>query len=138
MSLSTPNSSFILDRRRLSMRLWAVLRAILRPAAVVVPGACFRLDPAEAEPPAAAALAFDAVGAGAMAVWWGFSRPLGDMMVSSLEDWRGFIWMIFLDRVGGGGRTYSSLGDSTALLFRLEPAACLVREGMEGGGVVGV
>lgn len=31
MSLSTPNSSFIFDRRRLSIRLCAVLRAILRP-----------------------------------------------------------------------------------------------------------
>jgi hypothetical protein len=32
MSFKVPNSSFIFDRRRRSIRLWAVLRAILRPA----------------------------------------------------------------------------------------------------------
>jgi len=40
MSLSTPNSSFIFDLRLLSIRLWAVFRAILRPAALVELG-CF-------------------------------------------------------------------------------------------------
>lgn len=54
MFFSTANSSFILDRRRRSMRLWAVLRAILRPAALVdegcflLPAAVVVLDPASA------------------------------------------------------------------------------------------
>src|ERR1700691_4373455 len=79
MSFRTPNSSFILDRRLLSIRLWAVLRAIFRPA-VVEPGACFRLEAG------GAVLATEAAaGAGAMAGWRG---PLGDRTVSSLEDWR--------------------------------------------------
>ena len=41
MSFSTANSSFILDLRRLSIRLWAVFLAALRPAALVAE-ACFR------------------------------------------------------------------------------------------------
>lgn len=46
MSFNTPNSSFILDRRRRSMMLCAVLRAILRPAAEVADGGlrCLGLD----------------------------------------------------------------------------------------------
>lgn len=43
ISLRVPNSSFILDRLRRSIRLWAVLRAIFRPAALVALG-CFFLD----------------------------------------------------------------------------------------------
>ena len=46
MSLRTPNSSFIFDRRLLSIKLCAVLRAIFRPAAVVLPPFCFRFPPA--------------------------------------------------------------------------------------------
>jgi len=44
MSLSTPNSSFILDLLLRSIRLCAVFLAILRPAAVALP-ACFLLVP---------------------------------------------------------------------------------------------
>ena len=50
MSLSTPNSSFILERRRRSIKLCAVLRAIFLPAAVVGPVGCLRLVPADAVP----------------------------------------------------------------------------------------
>jgi hypothetical protein len=82
MSLRTPNSSFILERRRRSIRLCAVLRAILRPAAVVFP-ACLRLAP-PAVPAAAFALAS---GCGLGGSWASF----------------GFIWMILRERVGGGG-----------------------------------
>lgn len=35
MSFKVPNSSFIFERRRRSIKLWAVLRAILRPATLV-------------------------------------------------------------------------------------------------------
>jgi hypothetical protein len=45
--------------------------------------------------------------------------------------------MIFLDLVGGGGRTYSCWGECMALLLRLEPAVCSVREAIEGGGETG-
>lgn len=47
MSFNVPNSSFIFDRRRRSIRLCAVLRAILRPAALVALG-CFFLVAEEA------------------------------------------------------------------------------------------
>jgi len=50
MSLSTPNSSFIFERRRRSIKLCAVLRAIFLPAAVVGPFGCLRLVPADAVP----------------------------------------------------------------------------------------
>jgi len=43
MFLSTANSSFIFERLRRSMMLWAVLRAILRPAALVDDG-CLRFE----------------------------------------------------------------------------------------------
>lgn len=83
ISFNTPNSSFIFDRLLLSIRLCAVFLAILRPAAVV-PALDFLFPPA-----AAGVLA--AVGACAAA------------------STSGFIWMIFLDLVGGGGRVKSSL-----------------------------
>jgi hypothetical protein len=38
ISFNVPNSSFILERRRRSIKLCAVLRAILRPAALVALG----------------------------------------------------------------------------------------------------
>lgn len=44
MSFKVANSSFILERRRRSIKLCAVFRAILRPAADVALG-CFFLDP---------------------------------------------------------------------------------------------
>ena len=81
ISFSTPNSSFILDLRLRSIKLCAVLRAIFRPAAVVLPG-CFFFPPAGAD---------FAVGAGASAG------------VGCSCDSLGFIWMILRERVGGGG-----------------------------------
>jgi hypothetical protein len=84
ISLSTLNSSFILDRRLRSIRLCAVLRAIFLPAAVVVPD-CFLLP---AAPAADADLAGD----------------VGDAAVLGCScDSFGFIWMILRERVGGGG-----------------------------------
>jgi hypothetical protein len=44
MSFNTPNSSFIFDLRLRSIKLCAVFRAILRPAALVLP-ACFLFVP---------------------------------------------------------------------------------------------
>ena len=81
MSLRTPNSSFIFERRRRSMRLWAVFRAIFLPAALVDVG-CFLPFGVEVPEP------FVVVG-GMMGE--GLARP-------------GFIWMILRDLVGGGGR----------------------------------
>ena len=83
ISLSTPNSSFILDLRRRSIRLWAVFLAILRPATLVAEG-CFFLD----------AVTFPAAVLGPSAVASNCSSGCS----------RGFIWMIFRERVGGGGK----------------------------------
>ena len=84
ISLSTPNSSFILDLRLRSIKLCAVFRAILRPAAVVLL-ACFFLPPA-------------AFSAGAFASCFS-GCALGGSCASF-----GFICMILRDLVGGGGR----------------------------------
>jgi hypothetical protein len=98
--LRTANSSFIFDLRRRSNRLWAVFLAIFLPAALVEDG-CFRLVPpaAAVDPdpalPLAAAFEFEAG-------------------ISGLGSSRGFIWMIFRERVGGGGRLNWSLGGLTA------------------------
>jgi hypothetical protein len=54
MLFSRANSSFILLRLRLSIRLWAVFRAIFRPAALVALG-CFFFDSPFAEAPPAPA-----------------------------------------------------------------------------------
>ncbi len=85
---NTANSSFIFDLRRRSIRLCAVLRAIFLPAALVALG-CFFL-------PAAA----DAV---SVVV---FLTP--ELLGGAGASWRGFIWIIFLDRVGGGGKAKES------------------------------
>ena len=50
MSLRIPNSSFILLLRRRSIKLWAVLRATFRLAAVL-PLLAFRLTPAVVDVP---------------------------------------------------------------------------------------
>ena len=84
MSFRTPNSSFIFDLRRLSMRLWAVLRAIFFPATLVRLG-CFLGVVFAEDPPR---LPVGPVGESPKAVFVG----------------PGFIWMILRDRVGGGGR----------------------------------
>lgn len=100
MPFSTANSSFILDLRRLSIRLCAVFLAIFRPAALVADG-CFFLDGSLAAGTAAAAVPlFPAL------------FPLVDVVVGvdsvstaffSSCIARGFIWMILRDLVGGGG-----------------------------------
>lgn len=106
MLFSKANSSFILLRRRLSIRLWAVFLAILRPAALVALG-CFFFDsllaealpaPAPDSEPGAEFLALAAALPPALAVSFVEVEP-------PLDSWpRGFIWIIFLERVGGGGR----------------------------------
>jgi hypothetical protein len=57
ISLRTPNSSFIFDRRLLSIKLCAVFLAILRPAAVVGAGVELLFRLADAEGPGAAVAA---------------------------------------------------------------------------------
>lgn len=102
MSFSTPNSSFILDLRRRSIRLWAVFRAIFLPAALVADGCCccccFFLPTPEAGAAGAPLALVSAAGAGAGA---------------SSSSWPscglGFIWMILRERVGGGGSAKASL-----------------------------
>lgn len=119
--LRTANSSFILDRRRRSMRLCAVFRAIFRPAALVADG-CFFFPPVPDPPPAVAflfeplavavvllllpLLLFLAVAVGVVADDDDVSDALDAFFLSSWT--RGFIWMILRDRVGGGGRENAS------------------------------
>ena len=105
---STANSSFILDLRLRSMRLWAVFLAIFLPAALVDDGCFFFEEPdagaagCEAEEEAAAA-----------------ATDLADPPLLELEDVavlsvfsaeRGFTWMILRDLVGGGGKENCVLG----------------------------
>lgn len=136
MLFSTLNSSFIFDLRRRSMRLWAVFLAIFLPAALVADG-CFFFDaaadvaaPCEAPPEAAADFALP---------------PLFALLLPLLPDWpvvlrsssceRGFTWMIFRDRVGGGGRENWSLGGGLAddLLRDLTVSLACIRYGVPGG-----
>lgn len=104
MSFSVVNSSFILDRRLRSIRLWAVLRAIFRPAALVVLG-CFFLP--------LAAGADDPLPDDSFAAFPVEPPPLppppppADLPVG-LCCVLGFIWMILRVRVGGGGRSLKS------------------------------
>jgi hypothetical protein len=84
MSLSTPNSSFILDRLRLSIMLCAVFRAIFLPAALVAEG-CLRFAPA---------------------VLFAVAGEYSDEVDEAAELDFGFIWIIFRARLGGGGRLW--------------------------------
>ncbi len=72
--MSTPNSSFILERRRRSIRLCAVLRATLRPAALdtLAPLPLAGVE-AVVDPVAVEEVAVAAVGAAAeaAALFWG-------------------------------------------------------------------
>ena len=96
ISFRVENSSFILDLRRRSIKLWAVFRAIFRPAALVALG-CFFLDAAAVGPLVGGFLPFSRdLLAGGEGLGW----------VCAL----GFIWMILRVRVGGGGRPKSSSG----------------------------
>jgi hypothetical protein len=89
MSFKTPNSSFILDLLRRSIKLCAVFRAILRPATLVEDG-CFFLGVAAAVFPTGT-----------------FEESLKGSTTSSGCP-RGFIWIIFRDLVGGGGKAKAS------------------------------
>lgn len=107
---NTANSSFIFDLLRLSIRLCAVFLAILRPAALVADG-CFLLDgptsPAADAAAAAVAAALTAFRPVLFPLAVGVGVGVGSAAAGFLSScccWvRGFIWMIFLDRVGGGG-----------------------------------
>ena len=100
MPFKTANSSFILERLRLSIKLCAVFRAIFRPAALVAEG-CFLLFVA------VVARAGDEAIAAALPL----AEPLEPVACSSCGSScaRGFICMIFLDLVGGGGRAKDSV-----------------------------
>lgn len=97
MSFRTPNSSFIFDRRLRSIKLWAVLRAILRPA----------LDPAACLPFLAVLLpALLLAGAGCvllLEVFAGAADEDGGALEADSEFF-GLTWIILRERVGGGGR----------------------------------
>lgn len=94
MSFKVPKTSFILNRRRRSIRLCWVLRATFLLAAVF-PLGCFRLLPA--------VVAFPLPGAAALEL---VAEAGG--LVDAAGSWLpGFIWMIFLARVGGGGSAQS-------------------------------
>lgn len=90
ISFRTPNSSFIFDLLRRSIRLCAVFLAILRPATLVEDGCFFFAGDAFPAP-----LFLGPSAAGVSACSSGCAL--------------GFIWMIFRDRVGGGGKAKESL-----------------------------
>lgn len=95
MPFNTANSSFIFDLRRLSIRLCAVFLAIFLPAALVAEGCFFFPEAVPVDACPAALLPPDA-----LAPELAFSAGLSS---SSSSSFLGFIWMIFLDLVGGGG-----------------------------------
>lgn len=96
MSLRVENSSFILDLRRRSIKLWAVFRAVLR----LGPGFFLPVLDEEVIP------------------FFSFSLSLA---LSLSLGW-GFIWMILRVRVGGGGSSRSS----RHLLVLVRTGLCLV------------
>lgn len=97
---NTPNSSFIFDRRLRSITECAVFRAIFFPAALVALGCFFGVTAA-----AAAVAALVPRRAEPLAMDFGVGGAVG----SSGSFSRGFIWMIFRERVGGGGREKSAV-----------------------------
>lgn len=104
MLLSRANSSFILLRLRLSIRLCAVFLAIFLPAALVELGCFFLPWVSAAGAAAAAALGVPAPAPEpdlpALLLPFGVAAPVGE----GDSCWRGLTWIIFLERVGGGGR----------------------------------
>ena len=98
MSFSTLNSSFIFDLRLRSMTEWAVFLAIFLPAMLVVLGCLLLVEVDAAGDPLVPLLFVPFVIIGV--------RVLLD---PSLCCALGFIWMIFRDRVGGGGNEKSEL-----------------------------
>lgn len=109
MFFRTPNSSFIFDLRRRSIKLCAVFLAIFRPAALVADGCFFFDGPASpaagVEVDAAAADAADAADAAPAFLPAPFPLVVASGSTAGLFSscCRGFIWMIFRERVGGGG-----------------------------------
>src|SRR5271156_4676988 len=106
MLFSTTNSSFIFDLLRRSIKLCAVLRAILRPATLVADG-CFFLF----------------AGAGpALAVGPLTTSPSKSTGCSP----RGFICIILRERVGGGGKVKTSFALVCATEERRREAPCIL------------
>ena len=129
MSLSTENSSFILDLRRRSIRLCAVFLAVFRPAALVADDFFFFAAPG------AVSAVVDVVAARLVLL----TEPLPYVGCSPglfSSRARGFIWMIFLDLVGGGGsvKLLSLLAAVTADERLLDLTASLgcIRKGVFG------
>ena len=104
ISFKTPNSSFILDLRLLSIKLCAVFLAIFLPATDVLLG-CFFFP--------FSGVAF----AGAVTLLAASASIAGESASVCL----GFIWMIFLDRVGGGGNANCVVATAS-----FPPADCLL------------
>lgn len=138
MVFSTANSSFIFDRLRRSMRLWAVFLAIFLPAALVVDG-CFFLPPATAA---------DAASVPSVAVFLapgpdlavGFSAAASDVSPSTsfLSCFLGFMCMIFRDLVGGGGSANSLSFAVDGGRFEREGCDTLVSVGDASRGASGI
>lgn len=101
MLFRTPNSSFILDLRLRSIRLWAVFLAIFLPAALVEEG-CFLFVPATAGGGAACVLLLEEEEVAAEEAFELERTSWGDSS-------RGCICIILRDLVGGGGRANWSL-----------------------------
>lgn len=109
MAFKTPNSSFILDLLLRSITLCAVLRAIFLPATLVELGCLLLVAFAFLDEPA------EPFEVGRFSAGGSFCVDFG------------FIWMMVLERVGGGGREklglvedWMSFGaDADAVLLRL-------------------
>lgn len=91
ISFRTPNSSFIFDLLLRSIKLCAVFLAIFLPATLVDDGCLFFDAGVEVFPTGL------------------FETSLIDSASTSSCWALGFIWMIFLDLVGGGGSAKASL-----------------------------
>lgn len=91
------------------MRLCAVFLAIFRPAALVADGG-FRFPPGVA-----------------LAAW-----SVGEGSTAGVAE--GFIWMIFLVRVGGGGRANGSRGFGGAVWDDVRFLAAVARDAFVGVG----
>jgi hypothetical protein len=106
MLFRTPNSSFIFDLRRRSIKLCAVLRAIFRPATLVADGCFFLFE-----------VAGPALAVGPLATSPSMSRSCSCCP-------RGFICIIFRERVGGGGKVKTSFALFCAAEERRRAALC--------------
>lgn len=115
ISFNTPNSSFIFDLLRRSIKLCAVFLAIFRPATLVEEGS-FLLEA------------------------FGVGLPLDlvfstDVLIVSSARPLGFICIIFRERVGGGGSAKDSLVVACVAGLRRSLTASLARiagDGEEG------